>query len=132
VARWPGCRPFDAAEIRAPIQIFHGGSDGPAPLPVLRRSLARAARVQERIYPDGETLTRLGFAGTLGWAGVYISLAGLDRSCHIVPPPGEVVVSMRPVCVFAKGPGEEIERLRADLRDRWRQAARAVMVQLSL
>jgi transposase len=39
---------------------------------------------------------------------------------------------MRPVCVFAKGPGEEIERLRADLRGRWRQAARAVMVQLSL
>jgi hypothetical protein len=39
---------------------------------------------------------------------------------------------MRPVCVFAKGPGEEIERLRADLRGRWRQAARAVMVLLSL
>jgi len=39
---------------------------------------------------------------------------------------------MRPVCVFAKGPGEEIARLRAGLRGRWRQAARAVMVQLSL
>jgi DNA-directed RNA polymerase specialized sigma24 family protein len=39
---------------------------------------------------------------------------------------------MRPVCVFAKGPGEEIERLRADLRGRWRQASRAVMVLLSL
>jgi hypothetical protein len=39
---------------------------------------------------------------------------------------------MRPVCVFAKGPGEEIEQLRADLRGRWRQAARAVMVLLSL
>jgi len=39
---------------------------------------------------------------------------------------------MRPVCVFAKGPGEEIERLRADLRGRWRLAARAVMVLLSL
>jgi transposase len=39
---------------------------------------------------------------------------------------------MRPVCVFANGPGEEIERLRAGLRGRWRQAARAVMVQLSL
>ena len=39
---------------------------------------------------------------------------------------------MRPVCVFAKGPGSEIEQLRAGLRGRWRQAARAVMVQLSL
>src|SRR5215472_2801623 len=68
--------PFDAAEIRVPIHIIHGGSDGLAPLPVLRRSLARAARVQERIYPGGETLTGLGFAGALGWAGVDISLAG--------------------------------------------------------
>src|SRR6266705_6347865 len=39
---------------------------------------------------------------------------------------------MRPVCVFAKGPGEEIEQLRVSLRGRWRQAARAVMVLLSL
>jgi transposase len=39
---------------------------------------------------------------------------------------------MRPVCVFANGPGSEIERLRADLRGRWRLAARAVMVLLSL
>jgi len=39
---------------------------------------------------------------------------------------------MRPVCVFAKGPGSEIEQLRASLRRRWRQAARAVMVLLSL
>jgi hypothetical protein len=39
---------------------------------------------------------------------------------------------MRPVCVFAKGSGSEIEQLRASLRGRWRQAARAVMVQLSL
>jgi hypothetical protein len=39
---------------------------------------------------------------------------------------GEVVVSVRPVCVFANGPDGEIEVLR------WRQAARAVMVLLSL
>jgi hypothetical protein len=39
---------------------------------------------------------------------------------------------MRPVYVFAKGPGEEIERLRAGLRGRWRLAARAVMALLSL
>lgn len=39
---------------------------------------------------------------------------------------------MRPVCVFADGPGSEIERLRADLRGQWRQAARAVMILLSL
>ena len=39
---------------------------------------------------------------------------------------------MRPVSVFANGPGSEIEQLRADLRGRWRQATRAVMVLLSL
>src|SRR5262249_61648166 len=39
---------------------------------------------------------------------------------------------MRPVCVFANGPSSEIEQLRASLRGRWRQAARAVMVLLSL
>jgi transposase len=39
---------------------------------------------------------------------------------------------MRPVCVFANGPGEEIERLGSELRGPWRQAARAVMVLLSL
>ena len=38
---------------------------------------------------------------------------------------------MRPVSVFAKGPGSEIEQLRADLQGRWRQAARGVMVLLS-
>ena len=38
---------------------------------------------------------------------------------------------MRPVSVFANGPGSEIERLEADLRGRWREAARAVMVLLS-
>ena len=47
------------------------------------------------------------------------------------PPAGEVVISMRPVSVFANGPGSEIERLEADLRGRWRQATRAVMVLLS-
>jgi transposase len=39
---------------------------------------------------------------------------------------------MRPVSVFAKGPGCEIERLHGDLHGRWRQASRAVMVLLSL
>jgi transposase len=39
---------------------------------------------------------------------------------------------MRPVSVFANGSGSEIEQLRAELRGRWRQAARAVMVLLSL
>jgi transposase len=51
---------------------------------------------------------------------------------HIVHPAGEVVISMRPVSVFAKDPGSEIEQLRAELRGRWRQAERAVMVLLSL
>ena len=48
------------------------------------------------------------------------------------PPAGEVVISMRPVSVFANGPGSEVERLRGDLHGRWRQATRAVMVLLSL
>src|SRR6516165_4005286 len=39
---------------------------------------------------------------------------------------------MRPVSVFAKGSGSEIEQLQADLHGRWRQATRAVMVLLSL
>jgi transposase len=39
---------------------------------------------------------------------------------------------MRPVSVFASRPGDEVGRIRADLRGRWRQAARAVMVLLSL
>src|SRR6266581_5336498 len=39
---------------------------------------------------------------------------------------------MRPVSVFAKGPGSEIEQLRAELQGRWRQAVRAVRVLLSL
>jgi pimeloyl-ACP methyl ester carboxylesterase len=46
--------PFDVAEIRAPIHIFHGDSDSLAPLPVLRRSLARAApETKEHLYPGG-------------------------------------------------------------------------------
>ena len=39
---------------------------------------------------------------------------------------------MRPVSVFAKGPAGQVERLQAGLRGPWRQAARAVMVLLSL
>src|SRR5512140_63138 len=39
---------------------------------------------------------------------------------------------MRPVCVFANAPSDESEQLRAELRGRWRQAGRAVMVLLSL
>src|SRR5580693_5643683 len=39
---------------------------------------------------------------------------------------------MRPVSVFANGPGSEIEQLRGDLHGRRRQAARAVMVLLPL
>jgi hypothetical protein len=57
---------------------------------------------------------------------------GLDQRCLHRPPTGEVVVRMRPVCVFANGPDSEIELLRASLRGRWRQAARAVMVLLAL
>jgi len=39
---------------------------------------------------------------------------------------------MRPVCVFANSPASDAERLRSGLRGPWRQAARAVMVLLSL
>jgi transposase len=65
--------------------------------------------------------------------GVDISLAGgwIEVAC-IVHPPGEVVISMRPVSVFAKGQGGEIGQLEAGLHGRWRQATRAVMVLLSL
>jgi transposase len=38
---------------------------------------------------------------------------------------------MRPVSVFANGPGSELEQLKADLHGRWRQATRAVMILLS-
>ena len=65
--------------------------------------------------------------------GVDISLAGgWIEVAHIVHPPGEVVISMRPVSVSANGPASEIEQLQADLYGQWRQAARAVMVLLSL
>ena len=39
---------------------------------------------------------------------------------------------MRPVSVFAKALGSEIEQVRGDLHGQWRQATRAVMVLLSL
>jgi transposase len=39
---------------------------------------------------------------------------------------------MRPVSVFAKDPGSEFEQLRTEVQGRWQQAARAVMVLLSL
>jgi hypothetical protein len=48
----------------------------------------------------------------------------------IVHPADEVVISMRPVSMPANRPAGEIERLEADLRGRWRQATRAVMVAL--
>jgi transposase len=38
---------------------------------------------------------------------------------------------MRPVSVFANGPGSEIEKVQAGLHGRWREATRAVMVLLS-
>ena len=47
------------------------------------------------------------------------------------PPAGEVVISMRPVSVFANGSGSEIEQLQAALHGRWRQATRAMMILLS-
>jgi transposase len=46
-------------------------------------------------------------------------------------PADEVMISMRPVSAFANSPGSEIERLEADLRGWWREAARAVIVLLS-
>lgn len=50
---------------------------------------------------------------------------------HTVRPAGEVVVSMRPVSVFANGPSDQIEQMLRRLRGPWRQALRAVMVLLS-
>jgi hypothetical protein len=54
---------------------------------------------------------------------VDISLAGgWIEVGYIVHPPGEVVVSMRPVSVFANGTGSEIKKLQASLSGQWRQA----------
>jgi transposase len=50
----------------------------------------------------------------------------------LIRPPGEVVVSMRPVSVFANASEPESARLRHALRGRWKMAMRAVMVLLSL
>ena len=55
-------------------------------------------------------------------AGGWVEVATSFR------PAGEVVISMRPVRVFANGPASQVEQLQADLHGRWRQAARAVMV----
>ena len=64
--------------------------------------------------------------------GVDISLAGgRIEVASIVHPAGEVVISMRPVSVFANGPGSGIEQPEAGLRGQWRQATRAMMVLLS-
>jgi hypothetical protein len=55
--------------------------------------------------------------------GVDISLAGgWIEVASIIHPPGEVVVSMRPVSVFGEGPDSEIEQLRAELHGQRRQA----------
>ena len=54
---------------------------------------------------------------------VDISLAGgWIEVGYIVHPPGEGVVSMRPVSVFANGTGSEIKKLQASLSGQWRQA----------
>ena len=57
---------------------------------------------------------------------------GVGSRLPAIVHPGEVVISMRPVRVFANGPECELEQLRGDLHGRWRQATRAVMVLLSL
>ena len=56
-----------------------------------------------------------------GWQlkGAGISLAGgWIEVASIIHPPGEVVVSVRPVGVFTKGPGSEIEQVCGDLHGR--------------
>jgi hypothetical protein len=56
----------------------------------------------------------------------------LDRSCRNIRLAGEVLISMRPVSVFANGPSGAIEELRDDPQGWWRQAVRAVMMLLSV
>src|SRR6201993_1927296 len=68
----------------------------------------------------------------LGDGPLTAASPGVGSKLPQPPPAGEVVISMRPVSVFAKGPASEVEQLEADLRGRWRQATRAVMVLLSL
>jgi hypothetical protein len=55
--------------------------------------------------------------------GVEISLAGVGSKLPHHLPAGEVVISMRPVSVFAKGPDCEIEQLRAGLINEYHHAA---------
>ena len=57
---------------------------------------------------------------------------GAGPRLPVHPPPGEVVISMRPSVVFANGPASETGRLQGGVRGPWRQAARAVMVLLPL
>jgi hypothetical protein len=57
--------PFNIAEIKAPIHIFHGDSDSLAPLPVLRRSLAPGSTPAGGApLPWRQPLRSLGHAGT--------------------------------------------------------------------
>jgi pimeloyl-ACP methyl ester carboxylesterase len=81
--------PFDVAEIQAPIHVFHGDSDSLAPLPVLRRSLARAARVkEERIYLGGNHFAP--------WATRERQAAMLAVIPGCEGPPRAVLIYLRP------------------------------------
>jgi hypothetical protein len=65
-------------------------------------------------YPE---VLRVTEDAAAGWRAVDISLAGCwIEVASIDYPPGEVVISMRSVSVFANGPDYETERLQACLR----------------
>jgi len=57
--------------------------------------------------------------------------ADAGKDLAVVAERAQPVASMRPVSVFASGPGSGIEQLEIELRGRRRLAARAVMVLLS-
>jgi len=90
------------------------------------RRLALLSGIPEVLRVSGREIAGAGRGVGKELAGGWIEVA---YNAH---PFGEVVVSMRPVSVFANGPEDSIEQLRADLRRRWRQARRAVTVLLSV
>src|SRR5205814_8952069 len=120
----------------APIRLTTAASVMPAPF--------AAASISSRSSPSTTSITNTGHAKAhiqkfcalpgmrlLGDGLLTAASPGVGSKLPHHPPAGEVVISMRPVSVFANGPRSEFEKVQAGLHGRWREAARAVMVLLS-